>query len=595
MDFESRLEELDGVSVSRKHFRKFGARGDKTGAPSTLLCHNEDSSFKHYPPSRIADHPESHKRLTAIIDRLKATDLFSRCAIEDGAATVGNFDVECLAATIEAPYLDLLKNVENLSDEELEHEAGKMDSVYFQKESFKAALAVLNLIFEATDAVWDGLYSNAIVIARPPGHHALVGEGNGFCLLNNVAHGAEHALSLGAQRVLIVDFDVHHGQGIQRRFEDSGNVTYFSVHRYEGGRYWPHLHESNFTFVGTNEGAGHTVNVPLSKTGANDVDYMAIFWNVLYPLALTVDPDFVIISAGFDACAGDPLGEMNVTPDLYAHWIYHLKAFANGKVVTVLEGGYNHFNQSVAVQRCVEALLGNSVAPIKAISGPSDSISKDILNTLDVQKWYWPALNDGDVAIFSNELKTQEIRHQASVQHLHTDPEKTIHKEFEDQERLFSSRKRPKHPVESESLRLRFVNEREDTGNIVQANLPRFPIENFTPTLSKRDVKVGLAFSRATCGHRATLATHENPERVAKTFDHLQAAGLLEKCSLLEGSAASDKDLQLVHSKEHIEFVSKLHDDSGLLSEDLYANESTEAAARHSVGCVLKVSSVIYF
>ena len=127
-----------------------------------------------------------------------------------------------------------------------------------------------------------------------------------------------------AEKILIVDLDVHHGQATQYEFYDNPNVMYFSIHRYEQGEFWPHLRESNFDYIGGPDefpSAGKNVNVPLNKFGLGDADYLAIFQQVLIPLAYEFDPDLILVSAGFDAAIGCPEGQMRVTPAAYGHFI----------------------------------------------------------------------------------------------------------------------------------------------------------------------------------------------------------------------------------------------------------------------------------
>lgn len=146
-----------------------------------------------------------------------------------------------------------------------------------------------------------------MAIIRPPGHHAMKSEYNGFCLFNNVAIGAQWALDHGrAERILIVDWDVHHGQGTQRMFYTDPRVLYFSIHRYEYGAFWPNLRESDFDSIGDADGRGFNFNVPLNKIGMTNGDYLGIFQQILMPVAIEYQPDLIIVSAGYDAAFGCP-------------------------------------------------------------------------------------------------------------------------------------------------------------------------------------------------------------------------------------------------------------------------------------------------
>lgn len=130
---------------------------------------------------------------------------------------------------------------------------------------------------------------NGMAIIRPPGHHAMKSEFNGFCFFNNVAIAAQLALDKHAvERVLIVDWDVHHGQATQRMFYDDRRVLYFSIHRYEYGTFWPNLRESDYDYIGEDKGQGYNFNVPLNQIGMTNADYLAIFQQILMPVAIEV-------------------------------------------------------------------------------------------------------------------------------------------------------------------------------------------------------------------------------------------------------------------------------------------------------------------
>ena len=156
---------------------------------------------------------------------------------------------------------------EGLSQEEMDRLAGEYDSVQLCRGSPTAATSAASCARHLAELIAERKIPNAFSLTRPPGHHALHSEANGFCIFNNSALAGHSALDFGAQRVLIVDFDAHHGQGVQRAFYDDKRVLYFSVHRYQRGRFWPHLEESNFDYIGEGAGKGFNVNVPLNEVG----------------------------------------------------------------------------------------------------------------------------------------------------------------------------------------------------------------------------------------------------------------------------------------------------------------------------------------
>ncbi|PSN48228.1 Histone deacetylase 10 [Blattella germanica] len=159
--------------------------------------------------------------------------------------------------------------------------------------------------------LWDSNYPECPerftrVLERPPGHHAMKSEYCGYCFFNNVAIAATHALThCGVSRILIVDWDVHHGQATQQMFYDDPRVVYFSLHRYEHGSFWPNLRESDYDFIGEGAGAGYNFNVPLNNVGMTDADYLAVFHQILLPMVTEFGPDLIIVSAGYDSALGD--------------------------------------------------------------------------------------------------------------------------------------------------------------------------------------------------------------------------------------------------------------------------------------------------
>lgn len=194
-------------------------------------------------------------------------------------------------------------------------------------------------------------------------------------------------------RVLIVDWDIHHGNGTQRLFENNPNVLYISLHRYEYGQFFPKSTDGNYTMVGEGRGKGFNVNIPWNKHKMGDSDYIAAFQRIIMPIAYEFNPELVIVSAGFDAVVGDPIGHYNVTPEAYGHFTHWLSALANGKIILCLEGGYNVNSISHAMTMCTKALLGDPL-PMLHTAGkpPSASCIETIQNVLSVHRKYWKSL-----------------------------------------------------------------------------------------------------------------------------------------------------------------------------------------------------------
>lgn len=206
--------------------------------------------------------------------------------------------------------------------------------------SYAAAVRAAGGTVAAVDAVVGGGYAGAFALVRPPGHHAEAGRAMGFCLFNNVAVAAEHALrKIGLSRVLVIDWDVHHGNGTMHSFYDSREVLYFSVHQY------PHYPGTGLPEEsGSGLGRGFTVNVALPY-GQGDAEYIAVLSRVLVPVALEYEPELILVSAGFDVHESDPLAGMGVTYRGFEEMtklVMHVgRACCPGRVVHVLEGGYD--------------------------------------------------------------------------------------------------------------------------------------------------------------------------------------------------------------------------------------------------------------
>ena len=241
------------------------------------------------------NHIESPQRLSRVWDRCVELGLAERC-LQLPARPAR--DDELLFYHTEQ-FMKVLDGSKNLTSEEAEEVCRGYDSVYLCPETAEAARLAAAAGIDLVDAVLAGDIHCGVGLVRPPGHHAMANELNGFCGYNNVVLAAHKALaSGGVKKVLIVDFDLHHGQGVQRAFYTDPRVLYMSVHRYEDGAYWPHLRESNFDFVGEGEGKGFNLNVPLNVVGCSDTDYLAIFQQLFLPVAYEFSPELVLISAG---------------------------------------------------------------------------------------------------------------------------------------------------------------------------------------------------------------------------------------------------------------------------------------------------------
>jgi acetoin utilization deacetylase AcuC-like enzyme/formylglycine-generating enzyme required for sulfatase activity len=294
-----------------------------------------------------ADHPEKPQRLVAIIDNLKEKNLLS----------------ELMQIPVKPVEIEWLQKVH--TPEYIEHAAqvcrngeGYLDSsdTPVSEKSYEAALMAAGAVASAIDAVMEGEIRNAFCAVRPPGHHAEKDKALGFCIFNNIAVGARYIQGkYKLQKILIVDWDVHHGNGTQHSFYDDPNILYFSAHQYP---FYPGT--GSTSEKGTGKGLNFTINCPL-PAGSTDSDYIKIFEDILKPAALSFSPDFVLVSAGFDAHEKDLLGGMKVTDKGFSQMTRIVKEIAqkccNSSLVSVLEGGYNLKALASSVEEHIRVLM----------------------------------------------------------------------------------------------------------------------------------------------------------------------------------------------------------------------------------------------
>ncbi|THG99948.1 hypothetical protein EW026_g2521 [Hermanssonia centrifuga] len=201
----------------------------------------------------------------------------------------------------------------------------------------------------------------------------------GFCFFNNVAVAVRVVQQLTPiKRILILDWDVHHGNGTQRAFYDDPSVLYISLHRYDNGEYYPNGPFGSMLSCGEGPGLGYSVNIPWPEKGMGDADYLHAFQSIVMPIAMEFAPELVIISAGFDAADGDDLGECHVSPTGYAHMTHMLSGLAGGKLVVALEGGYS-----------LEAISASSLAVAKVILGEAPPVLEPMVATEIATETVW--------------------------------------------------------------------------------------------------------------------------------------------------------------------------------------------------------------
>lgn len=296
-------------------------------------------------------HPEDPRRIHAIFDEIRQAGLVSSSMLDDDTNEEHCWRILIREATKPEILLvhtlehyELVEALQDMDEDELRIRAEGLDSIYFNNATFESAKLAAGGAIEACKAVVQGAVRNAIAIIRPPGHHAESDKPSGFCIFNNVpiaTRVCQNAYPETCRKVLILDWDVHHGNGIQHAFYDDPNVLYISLHVFKGGSFYPNLPDGGLDFCGEGPGEGKNVNIPWEEHGMGDSEYLYAFQEVVMPIASEFDPDLVIISAGFDAAEGDLLGGCHVTPPCYGHMTNMLMRLAKGKLVVCLEGGYN--------------------------------------------------------------------------------------------------------------------------------------------------------------------------------------------------------------------------------------------------------------
>ncbi|XP_063863444.1 histone deacetylase 6-like isoform X3 [Scylla paramamosain] len=524
-------------------------------------------------------HVEKPERLLCILDRCLELGLLQECE-----------QLECRAAkeeevlNLHSPaHFGLLQTTSGITDQDkLEDLSSRFDSVYFHPGTCKSALLAAGGTLDLVDAVVSGRLQNGFAIVRPPGHHAMESEFCGFCFINNVALATRHALNThGLSRILIVDWDVHHGQGTQQAFYSDPRVLYFSIHRYEHGSFWPNLRESNYDYIGQGNGKGFNFNVPLNSTGMANQDFLAILHQVLLPVAYEFNPELVVVSAGFDAAIGCPEGEMEVTPGLYAHLTSHLMALAHGKVAVVLEGGYYLPSLAESAAMTLSALLGHPCPSLMdPIIQPSESLQEALLSLVYVQRPYWKCFQ------YQGSFSLEKVRGDS-------DP------------KIFTPSLSFMGLTSSRPLRF-------PTRDYIEPQTPEAlqRVDDKFQSLRQRE-GVRLRLEPRLClvydegmelHHSLTEGEHpERPERIRRVWEMLCRVGVVERCRVLQSRRAQREEVELVHTKEHMEFMYKLEsmdeEELQILQESyksVYLHPKTNDCALLSAGSLLQVVEEVW-
>ncbi len=338
--------------------------------PTLVISHPE--MIEHDPG---VGHPERPARLAALINDLSTQPIAGVTGQPARPAT----DAELLAVHTQHHVARLAalagRNVEIDPDTRM------------STRSHEAARLAAGGAVAAVEAVFSGAAANAFLWARPPGHHAESGVPMGFCLFNNVAVAAAAGRRLGAERIVVVDWDVHHGNGTQQIFARRPDVLTISTHQYP---LYPGTGAADET--GEGEGRGRAVNCPL-PAGQTDADYGQVFDEIVMPIADAFRPQLVLVSAGFDAHVADPLGDMRVTERGFAAMCTRLRELADrhaeGRLVLVLEGGYDLEGLVASSRACLEVLTGTRTEDFP--SG-SQGAKAAVAASRSALAPYWPTL-----------------------------------------------------------------------------------------------------------------------------------------------------------------------------------------------------------
>uniref|UniRef100_A0A1B6LQS3 UBP-type domain-containing protein n=1 Tax=Graphocephala atropunctata TaxID=36148 RepID=A0A1B6LQS3_9HEMI len=522
-------------------------------------------------------HQECPDRFMKTLDRCEELGLVERCQLVDVRLAT---ESELLTCHTQA-HIDRLKETNNNLDLDLmEQLASEYDAIYIHPETYKLALLSAGCTIQLIHEVCSSTVQNGMAIVRPPGHHAMQNEFCGYCFFNNVALATRHALDiLGLRRILVVDWDVHHGQATQQMFYNDPRVVYFSIHRYEHGEFWPNLRESDFDYIGEGDGAGYNFNIPLNAIGMGDADYLAIFHQLLLPMASEFQPELVIVSAGYDAAVGCPEGEMSVTPACYAHLISSLKGLASGKVAVILEGGYCVRSLAEGAALTLRALLGDPCPNLPPLSVPCLSIQESILNCIYSHRRFWQCFQWQGSYLARDRDPESDSQHWPEVLYKYGGPA-----------RLEVYPTRDCCPVQS-----------QDTRDEINRTLDHLVAET---KLFKTKHDVCFVYDVLMMEHKNLNDTGhpERPHRILRIFEKHLEYNLLNRLLMLQSRSASREELLLVHEASYLREMEELcasmeqmtddvkHQNSVLEKKNsVYIHPKSYACASLAAGCLLQV------
>ncbi|XP_070929803.1 histone deacetylase 4 isoform X3 [Macaca nemestrina] len=354
-----------------------------------------------------SSHPEHAGRIQSIWSRLQETGLRGKCeCIRGRKATLEELQ------TVHSEAHTLLYGTNPLNRQKLDSSLASVfvrlpcggvgvdsDTIWNEVHSAGAARLAVGCVVELVFKVATGELKNGFAVVRPPGHHAEESTPMGFCYFNSVAVAAKLLQQrLSVSKILIVDWDVHHGNGTQQAFYSDPSVLYMSLHRYDDGNFFPGSGAPDE--VGTGPGVGFNVN--MAFTGGldppmGDAEYLAAFRMVVMPIASEFAPDVVLVSSGFDAVEGHPtpLGGYNLSARCFGYLTKQLMGLAGGRIVLALEGGHDLTAICDASEACVSALLGNELDPLpeKVLQQrPNANAVRSMEKVMEIHSKYWRCL-----------------------------------------------------------------------------------------------------------------------------------------------------------------------------------------------------------
>ncbi|RWS29799.1 histone deacetylase hda2-like protein [Leptotrombidium deliense] len=521
------------------------------------------------------NYPECPERFSSILSRITELDLVKRCE----RLPIRRATEDEILLVHEKQYFDSIQKTAEMKDEStFEEEASKYDAVYFNSRTFELAMNSAGCVLNLVESVVNNKLNNGFALIRPPGHHAMTSEACGYCFFNNVAIAAKYAQQkLGVKRVLIVDWDVHHGQATQYTFYDDPNVLYFSFHRYDEGSFWPELIESNYNFVGAPNAKGFNVNVPLNEEGLHNGDFLAIWTNVLLPIAYQFNPELVLISAGYDAAIGCPEGQMRMTPAMYSHLCHLLMPLANGKMCVLLEGGYCIPSLSEAAALTLKTLVGDPCPLIEPIPYPlHNAVVNTILDVIWAQRPFWKALCIQGRFEKGDALEGMRRRRQPVVEY---------------KGKIAFMEKPSKYPTRGTY----YVNPPE-----VKAQLEK-EIEALKANTNLKVPNQRTAFVSCEESKHKISSHPERPARTSSIFSQLKSDDLLSRCLIVKDIEPTAEDiLELVHSPfllDKLQHISTMTDEEILnLSssfQDVYIKKESYNIAKLAVGGLLRLVDLV--